>query len=915
MAFMVGTRIASYEIRELLGSGGMGEVYLAHDVRLGRPVALKLLLSELTNHKEHLHRFQQEARATSALNHPNIITIHEVGQSEANHFIATEYVEGLTLRQRMSSGPLETTNVLDIAIQIASGLAVAHAAGIIHRDIKPENVMIRPDGYVKILDFGLAKLAEDALNSGSVSNEITITNIKTNSGVVVGTVSYMSPEQLRGEEVDARTDIWSLGIVLYEMIAGHAPFTGQTIATRIVSILEGNPLPISRDLSEQPVKIERIVRRMLTADREQRYQNIQEVMLDLSQIKRSSSGSWIADSTSSEQGVVPSTVVQGQQARGAWLKAMPMHRLLKHKLVYWLAFTLLMAAVIGVVASYRQPPVKFDSALLQRGQFRKLTATGKAIEAVISSDGKYVAYIVEDTGKHSLWIRQVDVDNNQQIVEAADVLLKGLTFSPDNNFVCYLAFEKNRNLGVLYKIGVLGGIPIKVMEDVDTAVSFSPDGSQFAFVRGYPTERETALMIANADGSNERQLAKRYPPNDFGWRGGPAWSPDGKLIICAAGYSEYKMNLVVIRVEDGSAAEYSSDWLLLGRVAWLKDQSGLLMIAKDRLSTVSQIWYVSYPDFTPRRITNDLNDYNIRSISVSSSAEAIIAVPSGYVSSIWVAPNGNASEAKQITSDRTDGYNGLSLTPDGRVVYASDANGNQDIWITDGITPKQLTSGNHSNYQPCVSPDGRYIIFTSTRSGGQNIWRMNIDGSNLKQLTFRWNAVWPHCSPDGQWVIYKSYESGKRTLWKVSLEGGDPVELSDRHTGLPAISPDSRYIASEYWDERMGSSFQLGIFSFNEGALVRQFAFPPSLPLSRPDVNVMRWKDNHTVTYIGNRGGVSNLWEQSVDGEPASQLTYFTVDRIFWFDWSADGKRLALARGLIISDVVLLRPQPGAADR
>jgi eukaryotic-like serine/threonine-protein kinase len=924
MIVAAGTRIGSYEIRELLGTGGMGEVYLAQDTRLGRPVALKLLLSELTNQKEHLQRFEQEAKATSALNHPNIITIHEIGRADSNHFIAAEYVEGITLRKRIASAPIETKELLDIAIQIASGLGVAHAAGIIHRDIKPENIMIRPDGYVKILDFGLAKLAEQANRFDSDSNDVTVSNIKTRSGAMVGTISYMSPEQLRGEDIDGRTDIWSFGAVLYEMITCRAPFAGPTVAAVIASILENKVLPISQRCPECPLEIQQVVSRLLQPERNARYQTIAEVADDLRRIRRDlESGVSLNDPSrsgarnsaernsaerNSELKDAQSRLRQSESSQGGLLKRRLIDLAARHKAVS-LLIVLTLAAAVGFAVSKAKSRTANAALPLQGGQIRKLTATGKSIEATISPDGKYVAYIIEDIGKHSLWIRQVGVDNNQQIVEPADVVIKGPIFSPDSNFIYYVAFEKKRILGALYRVGALGGVPTKALEDVDTPISFSPDGSQFAFVRGYPSQRETALMIANADGSQERRVATRYPPNDFGWRGGPAWSPDGKSIVCAAGYYDYKMGLVEINLRDGSAREISSDWLLIGRVVWLKNQSGLLMIAKDRLSTVSQIWHVSYPGFEARRITNDLNDYNVRSISVSSDSTSIVAVQAGYVSSILIAPNGNANQARQITSDRSDGYNGLSFAPDKRVVYASDANGNQDIWITDGSNSKQLTSGNHSNYQPSVSPDGRYIVFTSTRSGTQNIWRMDMDGGNPKQLTFLWNGVWPHCSPDGRWVIYKSFESGKRTLWKVSIDGGDPVELCDKHTGLPAVSPDGSYIACEYWDEQITSPFRLAIFSFNEGRLANQFEFPPATPLSRPDVNVIRWKDNNFITYIGNRGGVSNIWSQSIMGGDPAQLTNFTAERIFWFDWSSDGKQLALARGLIISDAVLIKAQ------
>ena len=280
--FEPGQHIENYEIVRQLGSGGMGEVYLAQDLRLGRQIALKLLPVEFTTHREHVRRFELEARAASALNHPNIITIHEIGQSDTSHFIATEYVDGLTLRQYMAGLPSEFRmsigQVLDISIQIASALAAAHAAGIAHRDIKPENIMLRNDGLVKVLDFGLAKLSPQI-----VTTEAAMVN--TNPGVVMGTVRYMSPEQARGFEVDSRTDIWSLGVVLYEMLTGRVPFKGATPSHVIVSILEKTPAAISI-YSEVPAELERIVTKALRKDRTRRYQKAGDLVFELKRLKQ-----------------------------------------------------------------------------------------------------------------------------------------------------------------------------------------------------------------------------------------------------------------------------------------------------------------------------------------------------------------------------------------------------------------------------------------------------------------------------------------------------------------------------------------------------------------------------------------------------------------------------------------------------
>ena len=286
MGVEVGVSINQYKIISRLGAGGMGEVYLAMDSRLERKVALKLLNEEVTKNEEWVRRFEQEARAASALNHPNIITIYEVGQMGESHFISAEFIEGETLRQRLSQQSLSISEALDIAIQTATALVAAHAAGIIHRDIKPENVMLRPDGYVKVLDFGLAKFSEQRPFGGSGSSQDAATNVNTDPGTVMGTVSYMSPEQASGRQIDARSDIFSLGVLLYETLTGRRPFEGTTPSEIIVSIIQKRARPLARYTPEVPPELERIVAKSLSKNREDRYQTLKDMVIDLRRLKQ-----------------------------------------------------------------------------------------------------------------------------------------------------------------------------------------------------------------------------------------------------------------------------------------------------------------------------------------------------------------------------------------------------------------------------------------------------------------------------------------------------------------------------------------------------------------------------------------------------------------------------------------------------
>jgi eukaryotic-like serine/threonine-protein kinase len=283
---LVGQHIGRYRLLSLLGTGGMGEVYLAQDSRLGRQVALKLLPASFTRDQERVRRFEQEARAASRLSHPNICVIHEVGETDdGRHFITMEYIDGVTLRQHMTNPQMRLGEALDIAIQAASGLSAAHQAGIVHRDVKPENIMLRTDSLAKVLDFGLAKLTEQpAIEVDSRASPLA--RVDTDPGTIMGTASYMSPEQARGLKVDARTDIWSLGVVLYEMVAGRAPFEGETTSDGIVAILDREPLPLEHHRSGVPTELQKIVSKALSKNREDRYQTVEELVIDLKSLKR-----------------------------------------------------------------------------------------------------------------------------------------------------------------------------------------------------------------------------------------------------------------------------------------------------------------------------------------------------------------------------------------------------------------------------------------------------------------------------------------------------------------------------------------------------------------------------------------------------------------------------------------------------
>ncbi len=801
-----GQRAASYEIVSFISRGGMGEVYLAQDRRLNRKVALKVLPNALTREPDRLRRFEQEARAASALNHPNIITIFEVAKVDSIHLIATEFVEGQTLRQALSGQSLELSKALDVAIQIADALNAAHQAGIIHRDIKPENIMLRPDGYVKVLDFGLAKLAEES--SAAVAAEAPTRQVRTGSGVVMGTAGYMSPEQARGKEVDARSDIFSLGAVVYEMVSGRKPFEGETPSDTLAAILKTDPPPVSEFLPETPPELVRIINKTLRKDREQRYQVVKELLVDLRELKRELEFQEKMGAARPAKPLKTATAVvtpQTSEIRNAisTITDSLTIEIKRHRVVALFGLVLLVAALAG--GSYalykylRKTPAHF-----QKTKVTRLTNSGKVIAAVLSPDARYVVYALSDARKHSIWIRQVRAANDKVIVPPADVGVFGMTVTPDGNEL-YYAIKQNLDKGTLYRVPIFGGIPVKVLEWIDGPVSFSPDGKRMVVIRAnYPSEGESALVIANVDGSGERILAQRKRPEAFFpiFFTRPSWSPDGELIAAAVSKVGAPSQVVLFRASDGKEQLLTkSRFPFIGQVAWLPDMSALLIIAGINTGE-PQVWALSYPNGDVRQITNDLNQH--RSISLNSEGDQFVTVVQSGLVNVWVAPEGDAKRAVQLPVGNLGFYgsggNAVGWTPDGRIVFSSNESGSIDLWImdADGNNRKQLTSNARRNVGAVVSPDGQYVVFSSTRGGTPAIWRINIDGSNPKQLTRGLSDGLASISPDGKWVVYTSLGATKPTVWKVSIDGGEPKELTSRVSINPLVSPDGKFVAYLY---------------------------------------------------------------------------------------------------------------------
>jgi serine/threonine protein kinase/Tol biopolymer transport system component len=915
---MAGQQIGPYKVISPLGIGGMGEVYLAHDRRLDRKIALKLLTPDLARDHNRVRRFEQEARAASALNHPNVCVIHEIAQAkDGRHFIAMEHIDGVTLRERIAGRPLTVREALRIADQVAAALAAAHAAGMVHRDIKPENIMLRKDGYVKVLDFGLAKLSEPE-SAGPAEPSSRVSNVHTEPGMQMGTVKYMSPEQLREGPVDERTDVWSLGVVLYEMVSGATPFEEGSRNEIIASILKRQPARLQFPNSV-PADFRRIVARAVDKDADKRYRAISALAADVRSL-RERLGAEIPESLVSPADEASTYLKRRRQVRKSsgqtsvlWSSALTFASRTAGNVLTEIKgrprTTVLagMATVLVLLFGLNWFRPRGPEALsgFQSITMALLTNGGQTLLAAISPDGKSFAHIEKRDGKQELLVTSVLTSGASVVIAPRDVFYHGLVFSPDGNYLYFTGSDKKTDSGTLYQISLPGGEQRKVLEGVDSPVSFNSTGSKFSFVRFDPARGAYALMIADSDGANERAIARRSDGNGLSL-GGPAWSPDDRTIVCGAGWWDdgHHMTLIAVDVAGGQEQPVTQQqWFSISQIAWLKDKNTLVFSAQEHPVSPSQLWRISYSSGDSARLTNDVKDYT--GVSLPHDGSRIVSVGRDYVSKIWIAPEGDASRARSIANRVGVWSYGLAWTRKGKIVSSSMAGKNLNISLLepDGSKQTQLTFNAGDNYSPATSPDGRFIVFSSNRTGRFNIWRMNADdGSDPTQITFSDGNFYPSCSSDSQWIAYDNQNQTTLTVWKVPMSGGVPVQLSDKYSRMPVISPDGQSIACRYYiqEGRKG----IAIIPISGGAPTRL------LPIPIVDWQSVQWtSDGQALTYVDMHNGVSNLWTYEVSTGATKQITNFTTEEIFSYAWSPDYKQLACERGAAVSNVTVVDPQ------
>jgi eukaryotic-like serine/threonine-protein kinase len=861
-------RIGLYDVQGRLGRGGMGEVFLARDPRLGRKVAIKVLSPAIAETPEAMERLRREALAASALNHPNILTVHEFGEAEGRQYIVTEYVEGESLREKI--GELSPEQVLDYARQIGEALAAAHKAGIIHRDIKPENVMVRPDGYVKVLDFGLAKAAPLA-GAGTTSIQQRLEQgAATAPGILIGTISYMSPEQVRGQEVDQRTDIWSWGVVLYEMLTGKRPFEGETASDVIAAILNEEPHALRGNGG-----IERILSRALAKKPEERYQAFGDALAEVNQVSGGSLDRLRHQPQKSDR-------FQSEAGRGK-------------KALQWIAVLAAALACILVVYFAVRPAKTNPLRILE---LKRLTNTGNVAQIGISPDADYIAYATSEGTKQTLMLRQMSTGAETQRLPAIEGEYKGITFS--QGFI-YFVIYRNKARGILYRMPMLAGDYRMIVDDVDSGVSFSPSGDRFTFLRA--SRDNTKIMMFNLKSGQETVLAELGGRESF-WSV-PLWSPDGSLVVSEAYDDAGLWKLMSVRVRDGRLQAIPlPGWTWMNKPAWVSGGRAILVAAVGSGSTQARLHQVSIPGAETSEISADLYDYS--DVDSSIGARRILGIQRDRLSSIWLTRM-SPDPGKPIRLTAPGGrFYGVTWSNSQTVISQSGVSGHSELWSINGDSGEMhaITDDSYLKAWPESSPDGKFLIYSSTQDGVFHLWRLGKDNVKSTRITSGTSAEEEGViSPDSKWVIFTSLKNGERTLWRVPSEGGEPKPISDRPAMRPSISPDGRLLACEYSQDAT-SGMKAAILDAKTGKLLKIF---PAIPLSETSPR-LRWSaDSRQILFVLTRNGVSNIWSQPVDGGEPQQITHYEEDEIFAFAPSPDGKRMACVRGRKTADAVLIR--------
>jgi Tol biopolymer transport system component/predicted Ser/Thr protein kinase len=878
MSLQVGTRVGAYEVTAAIGAGGMGQVYRARDTQLDRDVALKVVSPEFARDPERLSRFKREAQVLASLNHPHIGSIYGFEDGA----LVLEYVDGPTLADRVAQGALPLDEALPIAMQIADALEAAHAQGIVHRDLKPANIKLRPDGAVKVLDFGLAKPLEPAGVDVDAANSPTFTGA-TRAGVILGTAAYMSPEQARGKAVDKRADVWAFGCVIYEMLTGRSAFGRETVTDTIAAVVTSDvdwtPLP-----SATPSALRRLLRRCLEKDPKRRLRDIADARLEIDEALR-------GDREPPAQHPARRVDVQGV---GVGL--------------------LIGAAVAGIaVATFLHQTTQPEAPEFSR-VVRLTSGPDRELGPAISPDAKWVAYLSDAGGKVNVWVKflaggeAANLTAGTGLEVSSGTGIGGIDIAPEGNRIAIMA--RGAGSGPRYSTweiaAPLPGRPRKLLEENLLGMRWSPDGKRITFINAGGAAGD-ALWVADADGGNRRQLIAAQDAMHLHW---PTWSDDGYIYFIRTFSTIVNLDQSEIyRIDANGARAMEPVVETLRRAQFpvpLRSQKGLIYSANP-LTAEMRLWWRSADGSVTRQLVSGVGDYS----EPRASADGAALVSTLYElrhALVRIAVN----PAAPVTTPVTDGYHGdldPVVSPAGdQIVVSSSREGNRHIWIArlDGTDARPLTSGPSEDDRPAFSPDGRQVAFASDRGGTRAIWLMPADGGSPRKLVDAASTgiTWTR---DGQFIIYGAAAGAGPGLFKVPVAGGAPARVATPFfASEPSASP-TRDVVAYLSTKREGGLVTSSVaFIDSAGNLAL-----PDPPTGAGFANgLLSWSpDGRRLAVVRQQtNSAADIWvtEPGVDHQYTKLMEFPPGPRVRGISWTRDGTQLIIGKIDWTSDIVLI---------